>query len=162
LPTSSIKIAIIHDGKSSLLNGLVELFEMPLQTNPQLSIINGYRTQDTINNLALKPVTADQDRIRLATIFGLDAMIILTISNIHADDFLIRASIRSMPTDISIVELTRSINANTLEQDLADFAKTLFEQFELQLSQQFDQSEATSFLSGLSAFTPGIQLAEYT
>jgi serine/threonine protein kinase len=155
LPTSSIKIAIIHDGKSSLLNGLVELFEMPLQTNPQLSVINGYRTQDTINNLALNPVSADQDRIRLATIFGLDAMIMLTINNIQADDFLIRASIRSMPTDISIVELTRSINANTLEQDLADFAKTLFEQFELQLSQQFDQSEATSFLSGLSAFTPG-------
>jgi serine/threonine protein kinase len=160
LPTSSIKIAIIHDGKSSLLNGLVELFEMPLQTNPQLSVINGYRTQDTINNLALNPVSADQDRIRLATIFGLDAMIMLTINNIQADDFLIRASIRSMPTDISIVELTRSINANTLEQDLADFAKTLFEQFELQLSQQFDQSEATSFLSGLSAFTPGIDTDE--
>jgi serine/threonine protein kinase len=160
LPTSTIQIAIIHDGKSSLLNGLVELFEMPLQTNPQLSVVNGYRTQNTINNLALKPVTADQDRIRLATIFGLDAMIMLTINNIQADDFLIRASIRSMPTDISIVELTRSINANTLEQDLADFAKILFEQFELQLSQPFDQSEATSFLSGLSAFTPGIDTDE--
>jgi hypothetical protein len=66
-----------------------------------------------------------QDRIRLASIFGLDAIIMLTINNIQADDFLIRASIHSMPADISVVELSRSINANTLNQDLADFTKIL-------------------------------------
>jgi serine/threonine protein kinase len=157
LPLSIIQIAIIHDGKTTLLNGLVELFEMPLQTNPQLSVINGYRTHDTIQNLALRPVSVPQDRITLASIFGLDAIIILTINNIQADDFLIRASIHSMPADISIVELSRSINANTLEQDLADFTKTLFEQFELQLSQQFVRSEATSFLSGLGAISPDFE-----
>jgi serine/threonine protein kinase/Tfp pilus assembly protein PilF len=156
LPITTIKVAIVDDGKTPLLSGLVELFEMPLQTNSQLSVINGYRTRDTINNLALQPVSTPQDRIRLASIFGLDAVIMLTINNIQADDFLIRASIHSMPADISIVELSRSINANTLEQDLADFTQTLFEQFELQLSQQFEQSEATSFLSGLSALTPHI------
>ena len=153
LPTTTIQIAIIHDGKTPLLKGLVELFEMPLQTNPQLSVINGYRTRDTIHSLALQPVSVPQDRIRLASIFGLDAVIMLTINNIQADDFLIRASIHSMPADISIVELTRSINANSIEQDLADFAQTLFEQFELQLSHQFNQSEATSFLSGLGALS---------
>ena len=154
LPTSTIQIAIIHDGKTPLLSGLVELFEMPLQTNPQLSVINGNRTHDTIHSLALQPVSVPQDRIRFASIFGLDAIIMLTINNIQADDFLIRANVRSMPADISIVELTRSINANTLEQDLADFTKTLLEKFELQLSQQFEQSEASYFLSGLGALSP--------
>jgi serine/threonine protein kinase len=156
LPTSTMQIAIVHDGNSSLLNGLVELLEMPLQTNPQLSVIGGYQTQDTINNLALQPVLVAQDRISLATTFGLDAMIVLTINNIQGEDFLIRASIHSMPADISIVELTRSINANTLKQDLTDFAITLFEQFEMQLSQGFDQAQATYLLSGLSALSPSL------
>lgn len=157
LPATTIQIAIIHDSKTPLLDGLVELFEMPLQTNPQLSVINGYRTRDTIRDFALQPVSVPQDRIRLASIFGLDAVIMLTINNIQANDFLIRASIHSMPADISIVELSRSINANTLEQDLAGFTKALFEQFELQLSQQFEQSEAASFLSGLSVLTPHLE-----
>ncbi|MFT6343959.1 MAG: serine/threonine protein kinase [Paraglaciecola sp.] len=157
LPATTIQIAIIHDDKTPLLGGLVELFEMPLQTNPQLSVISGYRTHDIIYNLALQPVSVPQDRIRLASIFELDALMMLTIDNIQADDFLIRASIHSMPADISIVELTRSINANTLEQDLAEFTKTLLEKFELQLSQQFEQSEATYFLSGLGALSADLE-----
>ncbi|GAA0853342.1 protein kinase domain-containing protein [Aliiglaciecola litoralis] len=153
LPTGTIQLAILHDPNAPLLTGLAELLEMPLLTNQKLALVAGNRLQETTNNLALNPISVAQDRVNLATMFSLDAMIILTIDRIQADDFLIRASIASMPANISIGELTRSINANTLESDLADFATALFDKLEIQLSQQFDQSEADALLPSLSLLT---------
>lgn len=151
LPTDTVQIGIIHDGKSGLLQSLVEMFELPLQTNQRLSVVDSIAIQKSANNLALKPALVAADRVDLASLFSLDAMIVLSINNIQADDFLIRASIYAMPADISLLEHTRSINANQLEKDLSEFASSLFVLLEKQLAKQFEQSETQLLMSGVAA-----------
>jgi serine/threonine protein kinase len=150
-PTSTIQLGIIHDGKSGLLQSLVQMFEMPLQTNQRLSVVDSIAIQQSADNLALKPALVAAERVDLASLFSLDALIVLSINNIQADDFLIRASIYSMPADISLLEHSRSINANQLEKDLSEFATSLFALLEKQLAKQFDQSETQLLVSGVAA-----------
>lgn len=151
LPTDTIQLGIIHDGKSGLLQSLVGIFEMPLQTNQRLSVVDSIAIQQSAGNLALKPALVPADRVDLASLFSLDALIVLSINNMQADDFLIRASVYAMPADISLLEHSRSINANQLDKDLSEFATSLFALLEQQLAKQFDQSETQLLVSGVAA-----------
>lgn len=153
LPEKTIQLAIIHDGKSALLSNLAELIEMPLQAHPQLAITSNYQALNTATNLDLQPESKPQDRVNLSSALGLDAVIMLTISGIEANDFLIRASLRTMPADISLAELTRKVNANSLEADLTEFASLLFQQLQSQLTQQFSPSETEAMLPSMGSLS---------
>lgn len=150
LPDKTIQMAIIHDGNSALLNSFAELLELPLQTHPQLAMTSNYQAQSSITNLALRPESKPQDRVSLATLLSLDAMIMLTISSIEGDDFLLRASVRTMPADVSLVELTRTVNVNSLDTDLTEFASQLFQQLQKQLTQHISQTDTGALLPGLA------------
>ncbi|MFT4938878.1 MAG: serine/threonine protein kinase/Tfp pilus assembly protein PilF [Paraglaciecola sp.] len=151
LPDKTIQMAIIHDGNSPLLSSLAELLELPLQTNPQLAMTSSYQAQNTVTNLALRPESRPQDRVSLATVLGLDVMLLLTVSSIEANDFLLRASMRTMPADISLVEITRKVNANSLGTDLTEFAGQLFQQLQNQLSQQISPTDTGALLPHLAS-----------
>ncbi|MGS2719572.1 protein kinase domain-containing protein [Paraglaciecola aestuariivivens] len=163
LPADTLQISLLHDGKSPLVQNLIDLFELPLSTNPQLSVITSNSIQQSNLNLGLNPSTIAEDRVTLASLYNLQALIVLSVNNIQGDDFLMRASVYAMPANKSVLEISQSVNANQLEADLTEFAGRLFSQLEVRLAEQFDDSEVALFSSGLATLgQPTVQTGEQT
>ncbi|GAC16143.1 protein kinase domain-containing protein [Aliiglaciecola lipolytica] len=158
LPNKVVQLAVVNDGTSELLSQLSQLLALPLQTEPKLALNSINHTQNAIENLSLQPSTNANDRVELATLLNLDAMILLNIANIDGNNFLVRASIFTYPEDFSLFEITQTVNANTLGQDLKEFSQKI----QSQLFSYIDNTSTPSnennsiagnfFLSAESAF----------
>ncbi|MFA3793150.1 protein kinase [Aliiglaciecola sp. SL4] len=159
LPDKVIQLAVVNEDNSELLDKFTQLLILPLKAEPTLALSSNYHTQKVIGNLSLHPTSTPEDRVELATTLGLDAMILLSIATIENDDFLITARVSVYPEDISLFEVTQSVNADSLPEDFAFFSQRIHKQLSSYLSSassfdnnQQDTAAGTYYLAAEKAF----------
>ena len=124
---SPIQLLVLNDPQYPLLDTINTLLRYPLSTHPNIVLDNKERTQALVSNLALSPFNSDKDRVDVAAILTANSVLLLDATPTSSSTYLLHASVLSMPANTPIFTVSHNVDANTLSEDLGEFANKLIQ-----------------------------------
>lgn len=112
------RLGIVYDTNSVLSENLSAILQTTLIANPSFALIDHEDLKQSTENLGLDPNSIANDRIKLASIYNLNFILSILVSELNSEQLILTLSLSSMPEDKVVEQFSSSINLSNLNEGL--------------------------------------------
>jgi serine/threonine protein kinase/Tfp pilus assembly protein PilF len=123
LPSS--RVGIVFDNKSVLSANLSTILQTTLIANPSFALVKQEELMQSTLNLGLDPNNIDNDRVKLASIYNLDLVLGITVSELNTQQMILTMSLNSMPENRVIEQFSSTLDLANLNEDLIQLSEDI-------------------------------------
>jgi serine/threonine protein kinase len=112
------RLGIVFDNKSVLSANLSTILQTTLIANPLFALVKHEELSQSTYNLGLDPTNIADDRVKLASIYNLDLVLSILVSELNTQQMILTFSLSSMPEDKVIEQFSSSLSLDNLNEEL--------------------------------------------
>lgn len=119
------RLGIVFDNNSVLSANLSTILQTTLIANPSFALVKHEELSQSTYNLGLDPNNIADDRVKLASIYNLDLVLSILVSELNTQQMILSFSLSSMPEDKVIEQFSSSLSFANLNAELIQVSKEI-------------------------------------
>lgn len=119
------RLGIVFDNNSVLSANLSTILQTTLIANPSFALVKHEELLKSTYNLGLDPNNIADDRVTLASIYNLDLVLSIVVSELNTQQMILTFGLSSMPEDKVIEQFSSSLTLANLNAELIQVSEEI-------------------------------------